>query len=80
MTKKVTISLEETLINELNIAAQNLGKKKTQIIREALQSYLKISSKEEKIALWEKENKDAIESYNKMVDEEGLILKNNRMF
>jgi metal-responsive CopG/Arc/MetJ family transcriptional regulator len=80
MTKKVTISLEETLINELNTAAQNLGKTKTQIIREALRSYLKISSKEEKIALWEKENKDAIESYNKMFEEDGLILKNNRMF
>ena len=40
MTKKITITLENSLIDELNSAAQNLGKKKTQIIREALQSYL----------------------------------------
>ena len=80
MTKKMTITLENSLIDELNSVAQNLGKKKTQIIREALQSYLQINAKEEKVSKWEEQNKDAIKTYNKMVEEEGIILKNSRMF
>jgi len=39
MTKKMTITLEETLIEELAEVAINAGKKKTQIVREALQDY-----------------------------------------
>ena len=39
MTKKVTITLEENLIEELGIVAYETGKKKTQVIREALQEY-----------------------------------------
>lgn len=80
MTRKMTITLEEELLASLDIEALKSGKKKTQIIREALNSYLNISSKEEKIRTWEKENKVAIDSYNKMIEEEGLILKSSRMF
>ncbi len=36
MTKKITITLEENLIEELALMALNSGKKKTQVIREAL--------------------------------------------
>lgn len=39
MTRKMTITLEDTLIEELNIVASETGKKKTQVIREALQDY-----------------------------------------
>jgi predicted DNA-binding protein len=39
MTKKMTITLEDTLIEELNIVASETGKKKAQVIREALQDY-----------------------------------------
>jgi len=39
MTKKITITLEENLIDELCVTALENGKKKTQIIREALQDY-----------------------------------------
>jgi metal-responsive CopG/Arc/MetJ family transcriptional regulator len=39
MTKKMTITLEDSLIEELNIVANETGKKKTQVIREALQDY-----------------------------------------
>jgi len=39
MTKKITISLEDSLIEELAEVAKNTGKKKTQLIREALQDY-----------------------------------------
>jgi len=39
MTKKITITLEENLIEELSELAMDTGKKKTQVIREALQDY-----------------------------------------
>lgn len=80
MTRKMTITLEEELLSSLDKIAIKSGKKKTQIIREALNSYLNIKTKEDKKKQWEEENKEAIESYNKMVEEEGLILKNSRMF
>ncbi len=69
-----------TILSELDNAALNQGKKKSQIIREALTSYLNISSKEEKVKQWEEENKEAIEEYNKSVEENGLILQHSRMF
>lgn len=80
MTRKMTITLEESLLSDLDNVAITTGKKKSQIIREALTSYLNISTKEEKTRQWEEENKEAIESYNKMVEEEGLILESSRMF
>ena len=39
MTKKITITLEESYIDELSEFAKDKGKKKAQIIREALQDY-----------------------------------------
>jgi len=36
MTKKITITLEESLIDEIDTMVAESGKKKTQIIREAL--------------------------------------------
>jgi len=39
VTKKITITLEDNLIEELAEVAKNTGKKKTQLIREALQDY-----------------------------------------
>ena len=44
MTKKITITLEENLIEELASMAIDSGKKKTQVIREALQDYLDINA------------------------------------
>lgn len=44
MTKKITITLEENLIEELAIVAMDSGKKKAQIIREALQDYFDIQA------------------------------------
>lgn len=80
MTKKMTITLEDSLIDELNDFASIKGKKKAQIIREALQLYFNSSDIEQKQKSWEKNNKEAIEEYNKMIEEEGLILKESRMF
>ncbi len=39
MTKKITVTLEESYIDELSEFAKDMGKKKAQIIREALQDY-----------------------------------------
>lgn len=39
MTKKITITLEENLIDELSEVALASGKKKAQVLREALQDY-----------------------------------------
>ncbi len=80
MTRKMTITLEDEILNTLDEFALKNGKKKTQIIREALTNYLNISSLDDKKKQWEEENKEAINSYNKMVDEDGLILKHSRMF
>ncbi len=63
VTRKMTITLEESILSDLDNAALSSGKKKSQIIREALRSYLNIASKEEKAKLWEDENKIAIKEY-----------------
>jgi len=44
MAKKVTITLEESIVEELGSVAMELGKKKTQVIREALQDYFDSSA------------------------------------
>lgn len=44
MTKKMTITLEDTLIDELDSVAVESGKKKAQIVREALQEYFDIQA------------------------------------
>ena len=44
MTKKMTITLEESFIDELSQIALDMGKKKTQVIREALQDYFDVQS------------------------------------
>ena len=80
MTRKMTITLEDEILANLDEFALKNGKKKTQIIREALTNYLNISSIDDKKKQWEEENKEAINSYNKMVDEDGLILKHSRIF
>ena len=44
MTNTITITLEVSLIEELAEVAKNTGKKKTQLIREALQDYFDIQA------------------------------------
>jgi len=44
MTKKMTITLEESLIDELSTLALETGKKKTQVVREALQDYFDVNA------------------------------------
>jgi metal-responsive CopG/Arc/MetJ family transcriptional regulator len=44
MTKKITITLEENLIDELSSLALQTGKKKAQVVREALQDYFDVNA------------------------------------
>ncbi len=44
MTKKMTITLEESLIDELAILSEETGKKKAQVVREALQDYFDVNA------------------------------------
>jgi len=44
MTKKMTITLETNLIDELSSIALESGKKKTQVVREALQDYFDVNA------------------------------------
>jgi predicted DNA-binding protein len=44
MTKKMTITLEENLIDDLSSLALQTGKKKAQVVREALQDYFDINA------------------------------------
>ncbi|PHS31107.1 MAG: CopG family transcriptional regulator [Sulfurovum sp.] len=44
MTKKMTITLEENLIEELAILSEETGKKKAQVVREALQDYFDVNA------------------------------------
>ena len=80
MTKKITITLEDELIEEINSLAKKEGKKKTQIIREALFSHLNLLNLVDKQKNWDIENQEAIDEYNNMIENEGLILKESRMF
>ena len=44
MTKKMTITLEENLIDELASLSEETGKKKAQVVREALQDYFDVNA------------------------------------
>ena len=80
MTKKITFTLEENLIEKLSRASADLGKKKTQIVREALKSYLNEKEEEKQMKVWELENKKAIESYNRRIEKHGVFSNTLRSF
>jgi antitoxin CcdA len=80
MTRKMTITLEDELIEELSNTAAALGKKKTQIVREALQSYLPAMKKSQMAEAWKKANAESIRSYNDMIDSQGAFGDKVRMF
>ncbi len=80
MTKKMTITLEEELIEELNMTAMAMGKKKTQVIREALHSYLPGMKKAQMAEEWNRTNAESIMDYNKMIKEEGTFGDKVRLF
>jgi metal-responsive CopG/Arc/MetJ family transcriptional regulator len=77
MTKKMTVTLEEELLEQLDLLANSTGKKKAQVVREALKNYFKVQNTQEN---WEKENKKAIDSYNIRVTSQELFSKDLRRF
>ena len=79
MTKKMTITLEEELINEVAKLAQSTGKKKTQIIREALKEYLPQTTQTLE-QQWKQDNAQAFVSYNKRLNASGIFSDNLRSF
>jgi len=80
MTKKMTITLEEELIEELNMTAMAMGKKKTQVIREALHSYLPGIKKAQQAEDWKRVNTESIRDYNEMIKVEGVFGDKVRLF
>lgn len=80
MTKKMTITLEDELVDELSATAASLGKKKAQIVREALQSYLPAMKKEQMVQQWKKDNAEAIAEYNERIESEGTFGEKMRLF
>lgn len=47
---------------------------------EILNNLDEFATKNDKKKQWEEENKEAIDSYNKMIEEDEIILKHSRMF
>ncbi|MCF6201381.1 MAG: type II toxin-antitoxin system CcdA family antitoxin [Hydrogenimonas sp.] len=80
MMRKITITLEESLIEALSKAAMKTGLKKTQIIRDALKSHLLTIQKDTLKQEWLKRNKTAIERYNRHVEEHGIFAQEYRTF
>jgi predicted transcriptional regulator len=44
MIKKMTVTLEEELLNKLDELADNTAKRKSQLVKEALQDYFDVQS------------------------------------
>jgi len=76
----MTITLEDELIDELTQTAKILGKKKAQVVREALQEYLPSASKKSLEKAWLEENREAIEERNEHVEKYGIFGSEYRAF
>jgi antitoxin CcdA len=80
MQKKVTFTLEEGLVEKLARISAELGKKKTQVVREALTEYIAKTTREQARQAWQKENKEALERYNRRVEDGGVFSDGLRSF
>ncbi|CAA6810720.1 MAG: Unknown protein [uncultured Campylobacterales bacterium] len=69
--KKMTITLEENLINEIATIALEDGKKKTQIMREALYNYFDERSITKTVELYKTDRLKTI-SHNNLKEELGV--------
>lgn len=78
--RKITITLEESLIEALRDTAMKTGLKKTQIIRDALNAHLSNLQKEKRRKEWLKSNRSAIEAYNRHIETNGLFGEEYRTF
>lgn len=78
MTKKITFTFEAELIDQLSNYAQTNGKKKTQIVREALRAYFATDKDLE--SKWLKENREAMNAYNDEIEQRPLFSDGLRSF
>lgn len=78
--RKITLTLEESLLDDLAKTAMETGLKKTQIVREALRSYLQRNHKEKRRKEWLEENKEAFEEYNRVIEGRGIYGRRFRKF
>ncbi len=80
MMRKITITLEESLVEALTKTAMQTGLKKTQIIRDALKSHLAAMQKEKLQKEWLRNNKSSIDAYNRHINEYGIFGEEFRTF
>ncbi len=80
MMRKITITLEESLIEAISETARTTGLKKTQIIRDALNAHLSNLQRDKRRKEWLKENRSAIKAYNRHIETNGLFGEEYRTF
>jgi post-segregation antitoxin (ccd killing protein) len=78
--KKVTLTLEEPLIEKLAAIARATGLKKTQIVRNALKEYFHKLERTMRKEAWLEENVEALDSYGKYIDTYGCFSEGHRNF
>ena len=78
--KKITLTLEESLLEKLAATAVATGLKKTQIVRNALQEYFNKVDKTDRKEAWLEENREALESYNRYIETHGCFSEEHRNF
>ena len=78
--KKITLTLEEFLLEKLAATAVATGLKKTRIVRNALQEYFNKVDKTDRKEAWLEENREALESYNRYIETHGCFSEEHRNF
>ena len=80
MHKKITLTMEESLVEKLSRVSVEMGKKKTQIVREALNDYFNRTDNVDAVERWKRENKSAMDHYNERVEQTGTFSDGLRSF
>lgn len=80
MHKKITLTMEESLVEKLSRVSVEMGKKKTQIVREALNDYFNRADNVDAVERWKRENKAAMDHYNERVEQTGTFSDGLRSF
>ncbi|BBG64889.1 hypothetical protein NNO_0187 [Hydrogenimonas sp.] len=78
--RKITVTLEESLIDALSKTALQTGLKKSRIIRDALKKHLAILQKESAKREWLEKNRLSMEAYNRRIEDEGIFAEEFRRF
>ncbi len=79
MGERVTLELDAELIAAAKAAGIDLSELLVQALRRRLPN-LHAAERAELARRWQEENREAIEAYNRMIEEEGLFSDGMRMF